>query len=300
MTDIIRLKSVRQALEFMGLGKPAHPLVSVFRHSREMRASYSQSAVVGDLYFVSLKDNISGSFAYGRGSYDFEEGTMVFVAPGQSIVPPGYVEPDDKGWSLVFHPDLLLRSPLAGSIGGYSFFGYELNEALHVSTKERANLSHLIQQVEAEIQSNMDQHSHELMLSNIELLLKYCARYYDRQFYTRHAVSGITIDRFKHLLREYFASDRQLHSGIPSVKYCAEQLHLSPNYLSDLLKKETGSSAQDHIHHHVIERAKVILAASSEPVSSVAYSLGFDYSQHFSKLFKAKTGLTPTEFKKLH
>lgn len=296
----IRIKTVKQALEFMGLGKPSHPLISVFTHTEDMNTDYGNVAVVSDLYFISLKEDIHGSLIYGRQSYDFEEGSMIFMSPGQLVIPPDNQQIDKNGWSIIFHPDLIIRSGLAKRIEEFSFFGYELNEALHVSEKEKQNLSLLVEQIASELEDNTDQHTHDLVISNLELLLKYCARYYNRQFYTRTLVNADVVTRFSGLIKDYFEKENQLEYGIPTVKFCAEKLCMSPNYLSDLLRKETGKSAQDTIHHFLIGKAKNALLNSNQTISSIAFDLGFEYSQHFSKLFKSKTGMTPKEFRNLH
>lgn len=300
MNNLIHVRSVKESLQFMGLGNPKHPLISVFRHTKDMKLVYDDLDIVSDLYCIMLKDGISGEFNYGRGACDFEEGTMVFMAPGQRLKSPKNVEIDSRGWSIVFHPDLLLGSELATNIAEFSFFGYELIEALHVSEKERETLTLLVSQIESEITDNIDAHSHNLMLSNIQLLLSYCSRFYDRQFHTRKPHSGDVSSRFDKTLDYYFDQALQLENGLPSVSYCASKLNMSVNYLSDLLKKETGRTAQESLHAFVIARAKHALVSSTENISRVAFDLGFEYSQHFSKLFKAKTGLTPKEFRALH
>jgi len=298
MTEFISLKSITQAHEMMGIEKPKHPLVSVFRHTPETIKYFGDIKISTDFYFVALKDGINGKFGYGRSHYDFEEGFMTFVAPGQVItLQQSEVNYEDHGWSLIFHPDLIRRSELGRNIEKYSFFDYEVNEALHLSIKEKQILTELVLKIEEEIGQNIDKHTQKLIVSNIELLLDYCTRYYDRQFYTRTNLNKDISIRFEDFIKEYFKSEKQLEHGIPSVKFCSEQLNMSSNYMSDLLKKETGKNAQDHIHSFIIEKAKNILLNSKETVSQVAYRLGFEYSQHFSKVFKTKTGMTPKEYR---
>jgi AraC-like DNA-binding protein len=256
------------------------------------------SRVSTDLYFIALKDGIKGSFQYGRNSYDFEEGTLTFMKPGQvmSSVEAEYTS-DSEGWYLFFHPDLIRRSSLGRSIDEYSFFEYDVNEALHVSDEEKRDLGELVEKIRKEINKNIDKHSQKLIVTNIELLLDYCSRYYDRQFYTRTNLNKDMISSFEQILKDYFASRKQYETGIPSVKYCAEELNMSANYLSDLLKKETGQNARDHIQSFIIDKAKTMLLNTDDTISQVAYQLGFEYSQHFSKLFKAKTGMSPKEYR---
>lgn len=301
MSDFIILKSVSEALQLMGIEKPKHPLIHVFRHTPGIRTNYGDVKITGDLYFISMKDGIRGSFTYGRNSYDYNEGSMTFIAPGQ-VVMPGETETADhsKGWSILFHPDLIRRSELNRNIDKYSFFDYEVNEALHLSDKEKQILTDLANKIEAEIDQNIDKHTQKLIVSNLELILDYCTRYYDRQFYTRSNLNKDTVARFEDFLKDYFKAEKQLVNGIPSVKYCGEQLNMSANYLSDLLKKETGRNAHDHIQSFIVDKAKTILLNSNDSVSQVAYGLGFEYSQHFSKLFKAKTGMSPKEYRILN
>ena len=300
MPEILRIKSITQIHALMGMETAGHPLVSVFTHTPEMVQAYSRIKVVADFYSISLKQGISGAFTYGRSAYDFEDGTLVFTAPDQVVAAPESPEghSEQEGWTLIFHPDLIRRHPLGAAISTYSFFDYEVNEALHVSDKEKGILLGLIRTIEDEIRQNMDRHTQTLIVSNIQLLLNYCARYYDRQFYTRSDLSHDVVIRFQEMLSGYFQDRDQLELGLPSVKYCAERLHLSPNYLSDLLKKETGRTAQDHIHAFVIDRAKTRLLNTNETVSEIAFDLGFDYSQHFSRLFKTRTGMSPTTYRR--
>jgi len=202
-----------------------------------------------------------------------------------------------SGWTLVFHPDLIRKSELGKSIDQYSFFSYEVTEALHLSDDEQKTLTELVDKIHKEYDQLIDRHSQDLIISNIKLLLDYCTRYYDRQFYTRTNLNKDFVTRFESLLKDYYQSDKPLEIGVPTVKYCGEEMNMSSHYLSDLLKKETGRSAQDHILYFLIERAKTKLLGTEDSISQVAYSLGFDYPNHFSKLFKAKAGMSPGEFR---
>lgn len=299
MSEFKTVKSINEAHRLLRAGKPLHPLVSIIRHTDEMNLEFGDVRFASELFAIILKEDIHGSLAYGRNRYDFEEGTILFVAPGQ-ITTAVDGKRDPKGWTLVFHPDLIRSSELAYKIDSYSFFEYKVNEALHLSDREKQNLTELVLKIESEINQDLDTHSQELIVANLELILKYCARYYDRQFYTRSNFNRDISVQFHYILKNYFDTKNQLEKGLPSVRYCAEKLNISANYLGDLLKKETGKNAQDHIHSFVIEKAKNMLLNSNGTISQVAFQLGFEYSQHFSRLFKAKTGLTPKEYRKLN
>lgn len=204
------------------------------------------------------------------------------------------------GWGLFFHPDLIRGTSLGNKMKEYTFFSYEVNEALHLSDKEKQTLLDCVNKLENELTENIDKHSQTLITSNIELLLNYCSRYYDRQFITRKKANTDLLVRFENSLSSYFNSHELQKKGLPSVKYFAEQLFLSPNYLSDLLKKETGKNAQDHIHYYLIEEAKNNLLNTNDSVNEIAYKLGFEYPQYFSKLFKSKTGMTAVEYRNMN
>ncbi len=305
MSDFITVESITQAHEMLELEKPRHPLVSIIPHSKELEERFkflsaSDYTVVSNLYTVMLKGGCTGSLRYGRSSYDFEEGTLIFVGPGQvmEVEEMDEVEPSEaEGWTLMFHPDLIRKAPLGQHIDDYSFFSYDVNEALHLSDHEKKSIGEILEKIKEEIAQNIDKHSQKLIVSNIELLLDYCTRYYDRQFYTRTNQSSDFVSKFEKYLKTYFNSDQPSEKGIPSVKSCGEYMGMSPNYLSDLLKKETGQNAQEHIHGVLINRAKTDLLSSTDSVSQIAYGLGFEYSQHFSKLFKKKTGMTPKAYR---
>ena len=221
------------------------------------------------------------------------------IAPQQVITLDEAVEKraDAMGWGLFFHPDLIRGTALGQRIKDYSFFSYETNEALHLSEKEERTLFDCVQKINAELAENIDRHSQTLLVSNLELLLNYCTRYYDRQFITRKNANKDILSKVEELLTQYFQSPNTPEKGLPTVKYLADQVYLSPNYLSDLLKRETGMNAQDRIHYHLIEEAKNLLLNSNQSVGDLAFALGFEYPQYFSRLFKAKTGMTPVEFR---
>ncbi|MEL6823769.1 MAG: helix-turn-helix transcriptional regulator [Calditrichota bacterium] len=302
MNDIIRVNSVTEATEYLGIGKPSHPLIAVIHHNNpSFRRAYGNFRYVLDLYQITQKDQMSGSLGYGRSSYDFQEGTMIFTRPGQVITTEEKVlEGEMGGWSIYFHPDLIRKSSLGKTIESYSFFSYDVHEALHISNEEKQSLDQIALQIEKEYQQNIDKHSQNLIIANIELLLNYCTRYYDRQFYTRSNMSQDLVGKFERMLKDYYSSDKPSELGIPSVGYCGKELGISPNYLSDMLKKETGRNALEHIHAFIIDKAKTALLNSQETVSEIAYDLGFDYPQYFSKLFKSKTGVTPAKFRNLN
>ncbi len=299
MSEIIHIKSITQVHNLLGIEKTVHPLISVVRHTNKMNLNFGDTRFNSDLYFISLKENIQGSFKYGRNEYDFEEGTLVFVAPGQ-ITGNNNSEPDLGGWSIFFHPNLIRKSNLANTISDYHFFNYDSYEALHLSEKEKNNLTECVLKIEQEIHQNIDKHSQELIIHNIEAILKYGLRYYDRQFTTRTNQSKDHISKFERFLKQYFESHQQMESGIPTVDICGKAMNMSGKYLSDLLKAETGKSLLEHIHLFVIDQSKNSLLNSNLSVSEIAYSLGFEYPQHFSKLFKTKTGLTPSEYRNLN
>lgn len=302
MSDKIQIKSISQVHQFLGLPKPKHPLVSIIPITDEIiNFDYGSVTYIFDLYQISLKNGIEGSISYGRNSYDFQEGTAIFTKPGQTMkIESNQGFQGSSGWTIIFHPDLIRKSELGKVIDHYSFFSYEVREALHLSEDEQKTLTDLIEKVEKEYVQPIDRYSQELIVSNIKLLLDYCTRYYDRQFYTRTNFHQDFVTRFESLLKHYYDSDKALNLGVPTVKYCGTEMNLSPQYLSDLLRKETGRGAQEHIYFFLIERAKTRLLSSEESISQVAYSLGFEYPNHFSKLFKSKTGMTPAEYRSVN
>ena len=299
MEEIIRIKSINEVHRFLGLEKPNHPLVSVIQIDDQItNFDYGVAKYVCDFYQVSLKQGFSGSISYGRNSYDFDEGTLIFIKPNQTIQVENQEEiVGSSGWTLLFHPDLIRKSELGITIEDYSFFDYELHEALHLSEKETNSLNTLIDKIQEEYNQNIDKHSQELIIANIEMLLKYSKRYYDRQFYTRANLNKDILAQFNKVLKEYYGSDSPIINGVLTVRTCAEKLNLSVNYLGDLIKSETGRGAKDHIQDYVIDKAKTRLLGSYESVSQIAYSLGFEYPQGLNKLFKAKVGVSPTQYR---
>jgi len=284
----------------LGISNPKHPLVMVIpNHCLDL--DLIQASFTSDMYMVSMKEGVSGSMKYGRNNYDFDNGVMIFLAPNQVITPSHTaIEQGSKGWTIIFHPDLIRRTPLGEKIHRYSFFSYEVNEALHMSDNESAILRALIESITNELDNNIDKHTESLICSNIELVLDYCTRFYDRQFYTRSNLSKDTLAEFDKLLRDIFQLPAHYQCGIPTVAYLGKELGVSPNYLSDLLKKETGKTAKEHIQLFIIELAKTKLLGSTQTVSQIAFELGFDFPAHFTKLFKKSTGISPSQFRKLN
>jgi AraC-type DNA-binding domain-containing proteins len=295
MEEIVKLDSIAQYNAIRGV-TTLHPLVSVVDLSK------AQPMPVGKyhfgLYSIFLKEVKCGDLKYGRNLYDYQEGTLVFIAPGQVLGVEAKVKSfTPKGWSLVFHPEFIRGTSLGKRIQEYSFFSYHVSEALHLSDKERQLVLDCFAKIEYELEHAIDKHSKMLIAANIELFLNYCIRFYDRQFITRDNAHKGALERFERLLDDYFITDKPLADGLPAVGWCAAQLNLSPNYFGDLVKKETGISAQEYIQSKVIDIAKEKIFDSSKSVSEVAYELGFKYPQHFTRLFKQKVGLTPNEYR---
>jgi AraC family transcriptional activator of pobA len=276
-----------------------HPLVSVVDLAK---ASPRQASnMYFGFYTVFLKDVKCGDLRYGRHTYDYQEGTLVFIAPGQVVSVDNTGETyQPKGYALIFHPDLILGTALGRHIQDYTFFGYQSNEALHLSERERKMVLDCFSKIEYELEHAVDKHSKRLIASNIELLLNYCVRFYDRQFITRDNVQKGILEKFENLLNAYFTTDKPQTIGLPSVTFCASELHLSANYFGDLIKKETGKTAQEYIQAKVMEVAKEKIFDQSKSVSQIAYELGFKYPQHFTRLFKQRVGYSPNEYRSLN
>lgn len=297
----MHIESISEMHRLLEIEQPVHPLISVIRHTKDMNLNFGPNISINNhLYFISLKENIQGAFQYGRKSYDFQQGSLVFMRPTQITSNSSDIEPDLGGWSIFFHPDLIRSYSLSESIQKYSFFDYDINEALHISEKEKNALTEIAEKIESEIKQNIDNHTQEIVVHNIESILKYSERYFDRQFITRKSFNSDVIIKFEKYLLDYFESDLLRTKGIPTVKECGEKLEMSGKYLSDLLKKETGKSVLEHIHFHIVENAKNQLLNSNNPISQIAYGLGFEYPQHFSKIFKSKVGISPKEFRNIN
>ncbi|MDE5691459.1 MAG: helix-turn-helix transcriptional regulator [Alistipes sp.] len=295
MSKIEHFEHVFEYNDLLGI-ETLHPLVSVIDLSKSRKIRHMRHTF--GFYTLFLKDVKCGNLIYGRQYYDYQEGTIVAIAPGQVAgVEDNGEEFQPKGWALVFHPDLIRGTSLGRSIRNYSFFSYEANEALHLSEQEREIVIDCLHKIRTETEHAVDKHTQRLITANIELLLDYCVRFYERQFITRSNVNNDLLMRFESLLDAYFASERPQSEGLPSVRYFAEQLHLSANYFGDLIKKETGRTAQEHIQLKLIDVAKERIFDVRKSVSEVAYELGFKYPQHFTRLFKKLTGLTPKEYR---
>lgn len=301
MKPVINIKNISDINNFVQ-HKTKHPLVTVIDFSNMEELMEEGLRISCDFYSIMFKNFCANKMKYGRQEYDFQEGSLVCIAPKQVVEMDKPTErPDDmKGWGLYFHPDLLRGTSLGAKMKEYTFFSYEMSEALHLSDKEKHILNDCIQKIENELQENIDNHSQTLIVSNIELLLNYCLRYYGRQFITRKHSNTNIVSQIEKLLIDYFKDPKLSESGLPTVKYLSDNVHLSSGYLSDLLKKETGMNARDYIHYYLIEEAKSLLLNSNQTVSELAFSLGFEYPQYFSRLFKSKTGMTPLEFRNLN
>lgn len=293
----VELKSIDQIHKALQLDDVSHPLITLFDLSKfKLSDKAVGRKIVSSLYYISLKDSSCG-LKYGRNTYDFGEGVMSFIAPGQTfeIINSGYQ--DAEGWMIFFHPDLIRNTSLGAKINTYKFFSYDTHEALHLSKAEEKTIESCINMITGEIKERIDQHSQSVIVSSLELLLNLSKRFYERQFNTRTTTNKGILSKVENLLNSYFDSEEVTQKGVPTVKYLANQVNLSANYLSDLLKTETGKTAKEHIDLCLIEKAKTILLSQSLSISQVAYDLGFEYPQHFSKLFKNRTGMSPSEFR---
>lgn len=297
--SILPIKSITELHEALGYEKPKHPLISVVDASKMVsNPDYKGYRVTMDFYMVSLKNGDCG-LQYGRNYYDFEEGTLIFTAPGQ-VIHATEEHGMPEGWILFFHPDLLRKTALANEIENYQFFSYDVSEALHLSDQEKIILTDCVNNIKYEYDQNIDAHSQALFVSNITLLLNYSNRFYERQFHTRSNQHGDILSSFEKALKAYIHSEDLTKNGLPSVQYFAEMVNLSPNYLSDLLKKETGKNTKEHINDKVVDRAKNMLLNSGHSVSEIAYDLGFNYPHYFSRMFKSNTGFSPQKYREIN
>jgi AraC-like DNA-binding protein len=299
--EIFQIKSITQMHNLLGLEKPKHPLITVIKnHDFKAPKEMLGMRLSAHFYGISLKGAHCG-VTYGRKHYDFEEGVLVFHQPDEvATITDDINDPDEAGWSLFFHPDLIRTSPLGGYIDDYTFFHYNSHESLHLSDDEKKVLMDCLTKIIDEYEQRIDNHSQRVIVSNLELMLNYCSRFYERQFNTRSAQNQDIANKVKELLRNYFQNEEQTANGLPSIQYVADNVHLSPNYLSDLLKKETGRSTKDYINDFLVEKAKRLLLNSNDTVSSIAYHLGFNYPHYFSRLFKAKTGVSPNAYREVN
>ncbi|GLU52877.1 helix-turn-helix domain-containing protein [Dyadobacter frigoris] len=295
MKTILRIDTVSEHDAFYH-HENLHPLVSVINFNGRTPEMYASRMNFG-FYAIYLKDVKCGDMKYGRHTYDYQDRTLVFVAPGQIINVDINTDYKPQGYALMFHPDLIRGTALGKHMDDYSFFSYESKEALHLSEKERKIVLDCFEKIKYELELGTDKHSRKLIASNIELFLNYCSRFFDRQFITRIDVNKDTLEKFEDLLNQYFQSDKPQTIGLPAVAYCAEQLHLSPNYFGDLIKKETGKTAIEYIRLKVMDLAKEKVLSPDKSISEIAFELGFKYPQHFTRLFKKTTGLAPQDYR---
>lgn len=297
MEQLIRFETVKAYNDFNN-EETLHPLVSVVDFSKA--APRRHYKMYFGLYVVILKEVNCGDLQYGRNTYDYQEGTLVFFAPGQVAGVRNEGEFQPQGYALVFHPDFIKGTALGRHIHEYGFFSYNVNEALHLSQRERQIVLDSFSKIHFELEHAIDKHSKKLVVSTIELFLNYCMRFYDRQFITREDAHKGVLEKFESLLNDYFKSAQLPDTGLPSVSYCADALHLSANYFGELIKKETGKSAHEYIQEKVIDLAKEKIFDPNKSVSEIAYELGFKYPQHFTRLFKQKVGQTPHEYRSVN
>lgn len=295
----IAIESISQIHKAMGLAPPSHPLISIMDMGLfQVKENWINNKYISSLYTITLKDASCG-MEYGRNTYDFQEGVISFIAPQQVFSLTNKPHQKINGWMLNFHPELIRNTSLGEKMHQYNFFSYDVYEALHLSLQEQAILTDCISILDQEIHKRIDRHSQGVIVSGLEFFFNFCTRFYERQFHTRSSKNKDILSKVESSLRQYYTNGLHLQ-GLPTVKYLAQQVNLSPGYLSDLLKSETGKTAKEHINFHLIEKAKTILLATSSSISEIAYDLGFEYPQHFSKMFKLKTGMSPTQYRILN
>lgn len=299
-SKIERIKTISEFHRLRGLSQPKHPLISVVDYALIKRpVDIGEMNLIFDFYQISIKRGINAKLKYGQQEYDFDEGVMFFGAPNQvfKIQPTGDLTVQRSGWILLIHPDFFWNTPLAKTIKHYDFFEYSVNEALWLSGKEEETINNIIQNIQQEYHSNIDKFSKHIIISQIESLLSYSDRFYNRQFITREKSNHQVLERLEKILTDYFDTNDLISKGLPTVQYVTDKLNVSPKYLSSLLKVLTGQSTQQYIHDKLIEKAKEKLSTTTLTVSEIAYELGFEHSQSFSKLFKTKTELSPLKFR---
>lgn len=293
--NILHVETVADYNDRLGV-ETLHPLVGVIDLSKAKTMRHTRMTF--GFYTIFLKEVKCGDLIYGRQYYDYQEGTIVCVAPGQVLgIQDNGETYQPKGWALCFHPDFIRGTSLGSHIREYSFFSYNVNEALHLSQKEREIFVDCLDKIKGELEHAIDRMSKRLIATNIELLLDYCLRFYERQFITRENVNKDILTRFESLLDDYFESGKAKSEGFPTVKWCASELCLSPNYFGDLIKKETGKTAKEHIQMKIMDLAKNMVLNPEKPISEIAYELGFQYPQHFTRMFKKVTGMSPNEYR---
>lgn len=294
-----KVSSISALHQFLGLKSPSNPLISVFNFDDvKLEPETILSTITTDFYVVALKKECAGGKCkYGQQYYDFDEGIMYFIAPHQVLQFEDVLLNGVKGFVAVIHPDFLQGYNLAAIVRDYGYFSYSTSEALFLSEKEEKSIMDIIENISSEIDGNMDSFTQDLLVSNIDLLLKYCNRFYNRQFLTRKKANNDLLSKLENVLDSYFKNDKLEKDGIPTVQYVANELHLSPNYLSDMLRVHTGQTTQQHIQNRIIEKSKELLSTTSLSVSEIAYHLGFEHPQSFHRLFKNRTSVSPLEFR---
>ena len=300
MKELWRLKSITEFHRVRGLQPPAHPLISVVNYAAvQLYPEHNNINWVLDFYSISLKKNVAVKFKYGQQQYDFDEGILFFIAPGQvfNIEVPPEPQQEKSGWMLLIHPDFFWNYPIAKSIKQYEFFGYATNEALFLSEREETTVTNIIDNIRQEYYTNIDKFSQQIIIAHIEALLNYADRFYHRQFLTRKIGNHQILEKLEQLLTSWFESENLMNKGIPSVQFISEKLNISPNYLSSLLRTLTGQSTQQHIHNKLVNIAKEKLSTTNLSVNEIAYELGFEHPQSFRKFFKSKTDMSPLEFR---
>lgn len=300
MTKAYQFNSLTEFHSFCNLSMPEHPLISLIDYSKvTYPVNDGELKWIQNFYSIGLKRNVNAKFNYGQQQYDFDSGVLTFVSPLQFLKIEINQEIDVKptGWLLLIHPDFLWNSNLVKKIKSYDFFQYAINEALFLSDKEEKNIIEILLKIEQEYQSNIDKFSQELIISQIEQLLIYAERYYERQFITRKKSNHELLTRFEQILESFFEKGKLLENGIPTVKVIANELNISPNYLGSLLRIHTSQNTQQHIQNKLMEYAKEYLTTTNMSISEIAYELGFEHPQSFSKLFKQKTNQTPLAFR---
>ncbi len=292
----LRIKSITDLHRLAEFPKPVHPLISIVDYAQTKEVE-GVNAVVFDFYSISVKRGVD-KMIYGQQAYDFDEGVMACIAPNQVLRAREHAAENERsGWILFLHPDFLWNTALAKKIKQYAYFHYSANEALFLSEKEELIVNGIVENIRQEYHSNIDKFSQDVLIAQLELLFTYAQRFYERQFITRKISNAKVLTRLEDLLTAYFSNEEQLSRGLPTVQYIAAELNLSPKYLSSLLKQLSGQSTQQHIHNKLIEKAKEKLSTTDLSVSEIAYALGFEHSQSFSKMFKSKTRQSPLEFR---
>jgi AraC-like DNA-binding protein len=299
--EILKIKSISQLHSMLSFEKPKHPLISVIDVSKlKITSEMINIKVAANLYYIGMKSADCG-VQYGRHHYDFEEGVLAFHGPNQVFYATSEKEFDkESGFMLFFHPDLIRNTPLGENIENYTFFSYDVHEALHLSDQEKHTINDVIDKIKEEYNERIDNHSQRVIVSSLELFLNYCSRFYERQFNTRTVQNKNIVTKVESILKDYYKTGQLTEYGPPSLQFIADKVNLSHNYLSDLLKKETGRSAKDHINDFLVEKAKNLLLSTEDSVSEIAYDLGFNYPHYFSRLFKNKTGITPQKYRELN